>query len=409
MPRSGLDRGRRDCSRLLIVAAILVLSCSEEREREDGCIDCDGIHPAGILDPDSDDFHGRELERRDWDFGLCARCHGQAFDGGASGVSCLSCHQEGVTACSTCHDAEPRTAGHPAHLARYECTECHQVPDRWDAEGHILRGGVADPAPAEVTFGEAARWRPDFADAGGEPSFDPGTATCSGVYCHGDTLGDPAAAHTQPVWTGSDQAECGSCHGVPPASHGPIEQCTACHPASAGHIDGELAIGGTCSSCHGSAESPAPPRDLSGNTSNDAIGVGAHTSHRENPHQLRGPVPCSACHQMPADVDSPGHIDSALPAEVVLAGGGDWRRSDATCRTWCHGTSEPIWTRVGEGQVYCGSCHGTPPPGAPHDPDMQLTDCVDCHPATVDAAGLILRSGPPGAETSEHMDGTVDL
>jgi hypothetical protein len=138
-------------------------------------------------------------------------------------------------------------------------------------------------------------------------------------------------------------------------------------------------------------------------------GVGAHTSHRENPHQLRGPVPCSACHEVPAEVDSPGHIDSALPAEVVLALGGDWRRSDATCRTWCHGTSEPVWTRVGEGQVYCGSCHGTPPPGAPHQPDMQLTDCVDCHPATVDASGLILRSGPPGAETSEHMDGTVDF
>ncbi len=411
MPRYGFARGRRVGPRVLIVAAILAFSCSEERAGEDGCADCDGVHPAGILDPESGDFHGRELERRDWDFALCAGCHGQAFDGGASGVSCVACHQEGVTACSTCHDAEPETAAHPAHLARYECAECHQVPDRWDAEGHILRNGMADPLPAEVSFGPAARRRPDFAGAADEPSYDHASATCSGVYCHGDPLGDPAAANPRPVWTGADQVECGSCHGLPPASHGADLECATCHPVSAGHIDGQLAIGDRpgCSGCHGSSESPAPPRDLAGNTSNDVITVGAHSSHRENPLDLRGPVPCAACHQMPADVTSPGHIDTPAPAEVVLAGGGDWRRSDGTCRTWCHGTSEPVWTRVAEGQVYCGSCHATPPAGSPHEPDMQLTDCITCHPSTVDAAGLILRSGPPGAETSEHIDGNVDL
>ena len=412
MPRYRLGRGRRVGPRVLIVAAILALSCSEEREREDACTDCDGVHPAGILDPESEDFHGRELARRDWNFALCAGCHGQEFDGGKSGVSCLACHQEGVTACSACHDAEPETAAHPTHIARYECAECHEVPERWDAEGHILRGGVADSAPAEVTFGQAARSRPDFADSADEPSYDPDTGTCSGAYCHGDALGDPAASNPRPVWTGgADQAECGSCHGVPPSSHGADLACTTCHPASAGHIDGELAVGTSpgCSGCHGSPQSPAPPRDLAGNRSNDVIGVGAHTSHRTNPLELRGPVPCAACHQVPAETTSAGHIDTPLPAEVVLAGGGDWRRSDATCRTWCHGSSEPVWTRVGEGQVFCGSCHGTPPSGTPHEPDMQLTDCVSCHPSTVDASGLILRSGPPGAETSEHMDGTVDF
>jgi len=411
MPRYRIGRGRRLGPRVLIVAAILALSCSEEREGEDGCTDCDGIHPAGILDPDSVDFHGRELERRDWDFGVCAACHGSDFSGGKSGVSCLACHEEGVTACSTCHDAEPQTAAHPAHLARFECAACHQVPDRWNAEGHILRDGHADPPPAEITFGEAARWRPEFASDSSEPTYDSDTGTCSGVYCHGDTLGDPAATTTRPVWTASNQAECGSCHGTPPASHAATESCTTCHPSSAGHVDGELAIGTGpgCSGCHGSSDSPAPPRDLSGNTTNDALGVGAHTSHRTVPLGLRGPVPCSACHQVPAEITSAGHIDSPLPAEVMLTGGGDWNRSDATCGTWCHGSSLPVWTRVGEGEVYCGSCHGVPPAGTPHQPDMQLTDCVDCHPSTVDASGIIVRSGPPGAETSEHMDGNIDF
>jgi predicted CxxxxCH...CXXCH cytochrome family protein len=392
------------------VLVLLALSCAEERERDAGCTDCDGIHPIGILDPASPDFHGRELERRNWDFDVCAACHGEALDGGTSGVSCVACHQEGVTACTTCHDAEPATAAHPAHVARFECAECHVVPDRWDAEGHILRGGVADPAPAEVTFGPLASRRPAFAAAGDAPSYDPDTGACSGVYCHGDSLADAAAANPQPVWTGSDQAVCGSCHGDPPASHAGDRPCATCHPAEAPHIDGALAIGrdGTCSGCHGSSESAAPPRDLAGNTRTTAIGVGAHQGHLTASLALRGPLPCDSCHQVPAATTSPGHIDSGAPAEVVLAGGGSWQRADATCTSWCHGDSQPVWTG-GTGEVYCGSCHGIPPEGAPHTADMQLTDCAGCHPATVDEFGNILRSGPPGAETSEHMDGSVDL
>lgn len=405
MPRPGVDAGRCSRSRALIVLAVLALSCAEEREREDACTDCEGIHPSGILDPESADFHGRELERRDWDFALCATCHGEDLDGGTAGVSCTECHQEGVTACTTCHAAEPETAAHPAHLARYQCDDCHQVPERWDAEGHILRGGHADPAPAEVTFGEAAGWRPGFANEGGEPSYDSDSGTCSGVYCHGDPLGDAAADNPRPVWTASGQAECGSCHGEPPASHAEGTACATCHPSSAPHIDGELAIGTEpgCSGCHGSEESPAPPRDLSGNTRRSAIGVGAHTRHREVPSRLRGPVPCSGCHQVPAETTSPGHIDSAAPAEVTLVGGGSWDRADATCTSWCHGDSQPIWT-ASTGQVFCGSCHGIPPAGGSHTPDMELTDCAGCHPASVDAFGNILVTGG----TSQHMDGDVD-
>jgi predicted CxxxxCH...CXXCH cytochrome family protein len=410
MPRPRVGAGRRDRSRALIVLGLLALSCAEEREREDACPGCDGIHPAGINDPASDDFHGRELERRDWDFALCASCHGAELDGGAAAVSCVGCHQDGVTTCATCHDAEPETAAHPAHVGNASCAECHQVPDRWDAEGHILRDGRADSAPAEVTFGEAARRRPDFAAAGDPPSYDPDTGACSGVYCHGDSLGDPAAATPRPVWTASGQAECGSCHGDPPASHAAGTPCATCHPTDAPHIDGALAIGtgGGCSGCHGSEDSPAPPRDLSGNTSRLAIGVGAHRGHLEARLALRGPMPCSSCHQVPDETTSPGHIDSASPAEVTLVGGGTWTRADATCSSWCHGDGQPIWTG-GAGQVSCGSCHGIPPAGGSHTPDMELTDCAGCHPATVDDFGNILRSGPPGAETSEHMDGSLDL
>jgi predicted CxxxxCH...CXXCH cytochrome family protein len=295
----------------------------------------------------------------------------------------------------------------------WSCDECHQVPDRWDAEGHILRGGLADPAPAEVRFGPAASQTPPFAARRAPPSYDPALQRCSDVYCHGDALAGGGAALTRPIWsaTGAGQAACGSCHGDPPASHAD-DRCASCHPTGAGeHIDGALAIGSAsgCSGCHGSADSSAPPRDLAGNQLTTAIGVGAHRSHLDAPRRLRGPVACADCHQVPAALDSPGHIDSAAPAEVALAGGGAWNRAEASCQSWCHGDSQPVWTRVGLDEVFCGSCHGVPPADAEHAPDLALSDCASCHPSTVDSFGNILRAGAPGNETSQHMDGDVDL
>jgi predicted CxxxxCH...CXXCH cytochrome family protein len=387
------------------------------------------LHPGGILDPGSPDFHGATLAASGWDFALCASCHGQAFDGGASRAACTKCHAEGPTACSTCHGAVPASGAHPAHagmgaLAKsWACDECHVVPERWDAPGHVL----GDDTPgAEVVFGALARHT--LAGAGLEPAYDPATGRCTSVFCHGGSLDDAAATRVDPVWTavGQGQADCGTCHGQPPASHAPAlpaDGCDTCHPITADqHIDGALTIGRDpgCSGCHGSAASPAPPRDLAGNQATSALGVGAHRSHVQALHGLSGPIPCTGCHPpsaaptAPGDLDildeivQPGHIDTALPAEVDGTLG--WDRGQARCATaWCHGRSAPVWTAVGQDQAACGTCHGVPPADANHDPGMGLTSCSACHPRTVDPFGNILRTGLPGAEQSEHIDGSVDL
>lgn len=380
------------------------------------------LHPGGILDPGSADFHGAALADTGWDFALCASCHGQDFAGGASGVACTDCHADGPTACSTCHGDVPASGAHPAHaglgpLGRtWACAECHVTPARWDDPGH-LPGHMDDAAGVEVVFGAFARQ--SLSGAALEPRYDRASGAASGrctdVFCHGGSLGDAAAARVDPVWrAGQGQADCGACHGLPPASHAPglpAEGCDTCHPMGpAQHIDGALVIGSSpgCSGCHGSDASPAPPRDLAGNQATSALGVGAHQSHLQAPRGLRGPVPCADCHEVPAEVDSAGHIDSAAPAEVAAALG--WDRAQARCSTsWCHGQSAPVWTAVGRDQAACGTCHGVPPADANHAPDMDLTSCSGCHPRTVDAFGNVLRTGPPGAEHSEHIDGNPDL
>jgi predicted CxxxxCH...CXXCH cytochrome family protein len=386
--------------RFLPIIATLVTACADERPRPEPNV-TGRIHPLGILDEDSPNFHGRELARRDYDFGLCAKCHGENLDGGAAGASCTSCHDDGPTTCATCHRDDVESPPHAAHrLANVVCSECHVMPERWDAEGHIRRDGVGDPAPAEVVFGARAAHTLDPADRRGPPTYASGT--CANIYCHGDALGDAGGVAPRPRWDAPIASGCDRCHGAPPASHAQSE-CATCHPASAPHIDGIIQIGTTagCDGCHGRAGDPAPPRDLDGNEYTTALGVGAHQAHLVGPSRLRGPIACATCHQVPATVDAPGHLDSARPAEVNAAIG--WSRSSATCGTWCHGPATPVWTE--QGGASCGTCHGIPPATPAHATATSLASCAGCHSRVIDTFGNFLFTGG----VSEHLDGDVDV
>lgn len=418
------------------------------------------VHEAGILDPRSGDFHGRLLAEHGWDFSLCTRCHGDDFDGGPAEAPCTSCHAEGPTACETCHRPALRDHGaHAAHLPGdtgplpFEaCVACHEVPDAYDDPGHIfLADGSLDPPPADVVFGPTAHRSLDPAQRTAPPSYDPETGTCQNVYCHGAVLGDMNAELTAPHWfePGTGQADCGTCHGVPPASHHEAQvECQRCHHRVAGpgpsiahparHGDGMLHVGrdgGTgCARCHGSDASSAPPVDLLGRADTDHVTIGAHASHVHARARLSSPIPCGDCHLTPTSYDAPGHVDSSAPAEVFPGGeafGGlaaargavpTWDRDTGTCAdVYCHGGGAlaedqapglrrtPDWTQVGRGEAACGRCHGIPPHDETHDPDWGLSDCADCHGDTVDAFGNIRVTGPPGEETSTHINGEVDV
>lgn len=406
------------------------------------------IHEAGILDPRSADFHGALLAESAWDFEACARCHGDDFTGGPAEAPCTTCHEEGPTACRTCHTPDELDSGaHAAHLdatslpSMFEaCNACHSTPETYSDPGHILtEDGSPDPPPAEVTFGPLAAATLDPDARSGPPTYVEDTGTCQNVYCHGDVLGDTEAEITQPNWfaTGEGQADCGTCHGLPPSSHPDGQgECQLCHqrvtdgegpPSTELHVDGQVQLGrfdDGCTACHGSGNA-APPVDLRGRSSTDAVTVGAHQSHVVNP-ALSDPVPCAACHAPIDDLDDPGHIDTAWPAEVRFSGlataGGatpEWDRDTATCGdVYCHGggsladadgfVQEPVWTAVGQGEVFCGSCHGIPPVDAIHEPDWDVTRCNDCHPS-VDSNGGIVYTGPADDRTTAHMNGEIDL
>lgn len=410
------------------------------------------VHEGGILNPANPDgeFHGAILENTAFNFDVCAGCHGTDFAGGKAQVSCLTCHPQGPTACDTCHGQPPATNAHLAHVLGpvgrpLDCSACHVKPAHFNDPGHLTTPDGKVKTKANVTFAAQSQAALPGPGRTGPPTYDP--PTCSNIYCHGATLQNAGATHTVPSWTGGPaEAACGSCHGLPPPDHqakyAGNNQCSACHPLTAPkagtvaptfHVDGVVQVGdntNSCSSCHGNPQNPAPPRDLSGNTSPTALGVGAHQAHLTNAQGLTAPIPCASCHVVPAAVDSPGHIDHPLPATVTFSGlalndgaAPAWDRNTATCsNTYCHGGGAqmandtagrlrtPVWT-LGSSQAFCGSCHGVPPSTTAHagvNP-FDFGACARCHANTVTSNGTIIVTGPPGARTSAHINGVIDV
>ena len=315
---------------------------------------------------------------------------------------------------------------HQAHMgistwrAPIACGECHLVPAAVLAKGHI-----DSPTPAEVIFGNKA---------GTTATWN--GSTCSNVYCHGATLVDgtgPAGGNaTKPVWTvvNGSQSQCGSCHGLPPPPPHTVDtDCGKCHPTmTAGqpgvitdpsrHIDGNLDVLGdaACNSCHGSTTGGnAPPKDTLGNTLTTARGVGAHQSHLNPTSPFFKAIACTDCHLVPATVNSVGHIDTPLPAEVIFsqrAGSSPTWNGAACANVYCHGSTltdgssgaggtatSPLWAKVDGTQAACTSCHGNPPP-LPH---VQNPDCGQCH------ADVMAGQPTKFVDATKHIDGNLDV
>ena len=186
-----------------------------------------------------------------------------------------------------------------------------------------------------------------------------------------------------------------------------LATCTEERPLVADRVESEAG----CSRCHGTPElGGAPPPSNSGATSTDVMEVGAHAAHLVA-GRITGPVACQECHVVPHDLADPGHIDGSgqKVAFGPIASTGTtpvWNREQGTCSVYCHGATlaggrvtTPLWTRVDETQILCGSCHGRPPPP----PHPQVERCAACHPTTVRPDGSLDVSG--GA----HVNGIVDV
>jgi hypothetical protein len=247
------------------LTSVILISCSDINE-DITRPELPGYHEKGINNPLSDVFHGKLIRENNWSMKNCAQCHAGDYSGGVVQSSCLTCHTQpkGPEACNTCHGdfadpsriAPPRAlnesidknypgvGAHVSHLynnkigADISCSNCHIVPSGLYSEGHL-----GDDNKAEINFGALAIAQ------GVSPNYNFQNNTCSDTYCHGnfvfyrDSSNFPQI-YTAPTMRGNNflvkwnqfdpsgsQAQCGSCHGIPPLGHQPfaITQCATCH------------------------------------------------------------------------------------------------------------------------------------------------------------------------------------
>lgn len=134
---------------------------------------------------------------------------------------CFDCHGPGTSSCTYCHGGTDNQTGappvglrsetsttalavgaHTRHIAGgaisdgVSCSECHSVPESVFTPNHLGADSIA-----EMSWGSLA---------GGPVTWNRTGATCAGTYCHGNFSG--GYANNQPVWTGENQAACGTCH-----------------------------------------------------------------------------------------------------------------------------------------------------------------------------------------------------
>lgn len=223
------------------------------------------VHKEGIITQGSQDFHGKFISENGWDLTLCSSCHGGEYGGGLSSPSCNTCHTEvgGPEACNTCHgdfsdvsqiappqDLQgntdtnlPGVGAHQIHLSVTEtsasgsCNNCHIIPSNYNSPNHIdLQGN------AEINFNDLAASKSGFGSV-----YNFSENTCSNIYCHGSfeiikdssdygfifTADKITGNNVSVKWNQVDgtQAQCGSCHGLPPIGHlnAAINECVFCH------------------------------------------------------------------------------------------------------------------------------------------------------------------------------------
>jgi len=261
--------------------------------------------------------------------------------------------------------------------------------------------------------------------------LDPNIPPPQTVLVHGEGVD----SINSPDWHGNLVKEynynlmvCQDCHGPDYAGGLVNESCLNCHVFTQGPEN--------CTTCHGSLNSNAPPKDLEGNTSQSAPGVGTHQNHLTI-NTMGRTVLCSECHNVPGSLFTPGHIDSDQPAEIIFNGSRSltvtnepttseydsslplfvpdptFDYTELTCaNTYCHGyfkngnpENEPVWNDPSTSQ--CGSCHGdgsNPLPklasqGGTHPSN---SDCYQCHGGVVDEDLKIINP-------TKHVDGLLHL
>jgi predicted CxxxxCH...CXXCH cytochrome family protein len=181
----------------------------------DGVLQVDSVHPVGWAAAVE---HGMSFNAQGPASCATAACHGTALNGGASNVSCDSCHSGWKTTCTFCHGGGDNVTGAPpatidgtvgrtnplvgAHTEHVEtttmhgpwnCSYCHTQPSSALSPAHVDGDLVSEVV---------------FSPLNPAATYNQGTGTCSNLYCHGNGRVDDGSD----TWVNNPTYDCRSCH-----------------------------------------------------------------------------------------------------------------------------------------------------------------------------------------------------
>ena len=250
------------------------------------------------------------------------------------------------------------------------------------------------------------------ADKTGDADSSAGGGDSSSAAYHPDGWSDPSL-HGTAARQSSDS--CVACHGASLEGSGAAASCDTCH-TKGWRTD--------CTFCHGGTDNTtgAPPRDIDDQTDAASSSFAAHTTHVSDSVRKLA-FDCTACHLMPEDVLSTGHlfVGDTTPgaAEMDFSAGlspdASWDGLGTCSEAYCHGNGQGAngTVTVGSDLSACTACHphqasgvsGWATMSGKHSRHLGIDatfDCGDCHKAVVE-------QWEPIKDVSLHVDGKVSI
>jgi predicted CxxxxCH...CXXCH cytochrome family protein len=323
-------------------------------------------------------------------------------------TACNSCHfnPTAVTANGGSLDGSGRNTpvglfrgSHDKHVTvnLYNCATCHTTPATETAADFTHADGTVN-IKANGSLSGGSYGKASFAPTN---TFSPNS--CSATTCHG--------TNSQNWGTTNNDATCVKCHGV------------------AGTTTAAYTLNTAAPGYNGTGV------DTAGLAANTASPVGAHDAHLRATTGISSPIACTECHTVPSTVGDQNHIDSALPAEVPMAGTlattngavPAYNSTTKTCSsTYCHfgkptdstgagyttTNATVTWSNtalLNGTNADCSKCHGTPPTNtgtgatsSSHTGVAYPAGCNKCHNDVSTTTGLL-------TSVARHMNGVVNV
>lgn len=304
--------------------------------------------------------------------------------------------------CEPCHAGASPAAGFRTgrYVDAIACLASSGAPAT-GAYARVLADDVHKPLLTESERAVVTRWVTAGAPGLRSGVHDAHFADPRSPASHGPVL---RAQRWAPMLDPQHPDACGRCHAGAPARPEKITAaapgataCTTCHTEPEGPLG--------CSTCHGVAGRPYPPRNACF-FPDEAAKPGAHKAH-VLPSPARGQgLECASCHPTPSQdpklqmtgSHGDGRVDVVLAPAVAFAGA-TYDAASHQCTTGCHareGAARPVMTWTDTTKVKCGDCHGNPPP------QHYQGQCEGCHQVSGDP------SRAPGS-TATHMNARIDF